>query len=116
MPASRPRPANTDSVITRLTVELTRPIPGGGPLALSTVVERFGRKVSVVAVSLPADGSEVAKVRSIRVRRVHLDLPEHLLANPERARLLKVVTSGWRGPPMAPRSRSTATAPNVTES
>jgi len=74
---------DVDWLITRLTIELTRPVPVGSPLALSTVVERPGRKVSVVAASLSSDGSEVAKVRALRVRRKHFTLPEHPLADPE---------------------------------
>ena len=59
-----------DWQITRLTVELTRPVPVGQPLRLSSEVERPGRKVSVVAASLSdADGNEVAKVRALRIRR-----------------------------------------------
>ena len=76
---------DTDWLITRLTIELTRPVPVGRPLALSTVVERAGRKVSVVAASLSTDGSEVAKVRALRVRRRSFALPEHPLAEPEMA-------------------------------
>jgi hypothetical protein len=74
---------DTDWLITRLTIELTRPVPVGRPLALSTVVERPGRKVSVVAASLSTDGIDVAKVRALRVRRRDFALPEHPLADPE---------------------------------
>ena len=74
---------DTEWTITRLTIELTRPVPVGRPLALSTVVERPGRKVSVVAASLSTDGTEVAKVRALRVRRRHFALPDHPLAEPE---------------------------------
>ena len=74
-----------DWVVTRLTVELTRPVPVGVPLALSTTIERPGRKVSVVAASLASDGREVAKVRSLRIRRRDFALPEHPLAEVEMA-------------------------------
>ncbi|MFK8025028.1 MAG: thioesterase family protein [Ilumatobacter sp.] len=67
--------------ITRLTIELTRPVPVGEPLRLTTDVERPGRKVSVVAASLSrSDGErlvEVAKVRALRIRRQQIDLPPH---------------------------------------
>lgn len=64
--------------ITRLTVELTRPVPVGEPLLMSTDVERGGRKVSVVAASLrTADGVEVAKVRALRIRHRDFALPAH---------------------------------------
>ena len=78
--------APTDGIewlITRLTVELTRPVPVGYPLALSTTVERPGRKVSVVAASLSSNGAEVAKVRALRVRSREFALPEHPLAEAE---------------------------------
>ncbi len=73
----------TDWLITRLTIELTRPVPVGIPLVLATDVERPGRKVSVVAASLAAEGTEVAKVRALRVRRRSFALPVHALADPE---------------------------------
>lgn len=74
---------DVDWLITRLTIELTRPVPVGVPLILATAVDRPGRKVSIVAASLSDDGTEVAKVRALRVRRRHFALPEHPLADPE---------------------------------
>ncbi|MGB3737557.1 MAG: thioesterase family protein, partial [Ilumatobacter sp.] len=69
--------------IARLTIELTRPVPVGEPLLLSSDVERGGRKVSVVAASLSdANGVEVAKVRALRIRRRHFTIPEHPTAPP----------------------------------
>ncbi len=74
---------SVDWQITRLTVELTRPVPVGRPLRLATEMERPGRKVSVVAASLNnADGVEVAKVRALRVRRRDFPLPIHPTAPP----------------------------------
>lgn len=69
-----------DWLIARLTIELTRPVPVGTPLALTTTVERAGRKVSVVAASLWQGTTEVAKVRALRIRRRHFDLAPHPLA------------------------------------
>lgn len=70
--------AETDWQITRLTIELTRPVPVDAPLRLASEVERGGRKVSVVAASLAdAGGTEVAKVRALRVRRHDFALPDH---------------------------------------
>jgi len=72
-----------DWLISRLTIELTRPVPIGLPLSLTTTVERPGRKVSVVAASLWQAGTEVAKVRGLRIRHLEFDLPPHALADPE---------------------------------
>lgn len=72
-----------DWQITRLTIELTRPVPVGEPLDLTSTVERPGRKVSVVAASLHHGDVEVAKVRALRVRRRAFALPDHPLAAPE---------------------------------
>jgi len=64
--------------ITRLTIELTRPVPVGVALALTTDVERPGRKVSVVAASLCTHtGGRRVEVAKVRIRRLDLDLPAH---------------------------------------
>jgi len=83
--------------IARLTIELTRPVPVGEPLLLTTDVERGGRKVSVVAASLgDEDGVEIAKVRALRIRQRDFPLPDHptpppaLLGEPGEGRLEKV--------------------------
>ena len=71
--------------IARLTIELTRPVPVGMPLDLTTTTERPGRKVSVVAAALrdvEAD-VEVAKVRTLRIRRRDFALPDHPVAPAE---------------------------------
>jgi|GEM_PF-140770 len=103
--------APSDWQITRLTIELTRPVPVGVPLALASTVERPGRKVSVVAASLttqPADGAtgvEVAKVRALRIRRSEFELPEHptlgseLAGTPGEGRLERV---SWAADDAAP--------------
>ena len=79
--------SGTDWQVARLTIELTRPVPVGEPLALSSVIERPGRAVSVVAASLAAGAgdasTEVAKVRALRIRREDLALPDHPVAEPE---------------------------------
>ncbi|MGA9277373.1 thioesterase family protein [Ilumatobacter sp.] len=81
--SERAADGGTDWLISRLTIELTRPVPVGVPLALTTTIERPGRKVSVVAASLWSNGTEVAKVRTLRIRRQDFDLPPHPLAPPE---------------------------------
>ncbi len=73
-----------DWQIARLTIELTRPVPVGVPLALRAEVERPGRKVAMVAAGLAsADGRDVAKVRALLIRRSEFALPDHPLAPPE---------------------------------
>jgi Thioesterase-like superfamily len=64
-----------DWQIARLTVELTRPVPVGVPLTLTTQVERPGRKVSLVAAVLSDGDTEVARARSLRIRTIDLELP-----------------------------------------
>ena len=61
--------------VARLTIELTRPVPVGRPLALAAEVERPGRKVSLVAAVLRDADTEVARVRALRIRRAPVDLP-----------------------------------------
>lgn len=65
-----------DWQIARLTIELTRPVPVGRPLTLTTDIERPGRKVSLVAARLDDEGTEVARVRALRIRRTDLGLPD----------------------------------------
>jgi len=75
------REATTDTApadgwqIARLTVELTRPVPVGRPLELRTQLERGGRRISLVAAVLSDDGTEVARVRALRIRRATFAIP-----------------------------------------
>jgi hypothetical protein len=68
-----------DWQIARLTIELTRPVPVGVPLTVSTEVERDGRKVSLVAVHLHDGDTEVARARSLRIRTKSLTLPDDVV-------------------------------------
>lgn len=65
--------------LARLSIELTRPVPVGRPLAVETVVERPGRKVSLVAAVLFDGETEVARVRALRIRHEQIDLPADLV-------------------------------------
>ena len=65
-----------DWQIARLTIELTRPVPVGRPLTLTTDIERPGRKVSLVSARLDDEETEVARVRALRIRRTDLELPD----------------------------------------
>jgi hypothetical protein len=62
--------------LARLSIELMRPVPVGRPLSLLTALERPGRRVSLVAAHLALDdGTEVARVRALRIRRGDDPLP-----------------------------------------
>lgn len=65
--------------IARLSIELTRPVPVGTPLTISTEVERDGRKVSLVAVRLHDGDTEVARARSLRIRTKHVALADDVV-------------------------------------
>lgn len=83
-------PTLTPMHISRLTVDLLRPVPIA-PLEVHTHVRREGKRIQVVDVSVTADGTEVVAARVLRVRRADLstvDLPR----GPRRA-----------GPPAVPR-------------
>lgn len=70
------RDSDDDWLVARLTIELTRPVPVGRPLTLTTEVERPGRKVSLVGGRLVDDDVEVARVRALRIRSTDLQLPD----------------------------------------
>jgi hypothetical protein len=59
-------------------IELTRPVPVDRPLRLDTVLDRPGRKVSVVATRLNDGEVTVTKSRAVRIRRSDLALPGDL--------------------------------------
>jgi hypothetical protein len=62
--------------LARLSIELMRPVPVGRPLSLHSTLERPGRRVSLVAAHLALDdGTEVARVRALRIRRGDDPLP-----------------------------------------
>ena len=54
-------------VVTRLTIELLRPVPLA-PLATAATVSRPGRKVQVVDARISAEGRDVAWGRALRIR------------------------------------------------
>lgn len=74
-----------DWQVSRLTVELTRPVPVGRELTITTEVERPGRRVSLVASRLTDGETEVARVRALRIRNQSMPLP------PETVRPLDVI-------------------------
>ena len=64
-------------VVTRLTVELLRPVPIA-PLRIVTRLGRPGKKVQVVEASLVVveSGTEVARATGLRMRRGRVLIPE----------------------------------------
>lgn len=80
----------TDLDVVRLTVELLRPVPLE-PLAVRVEIPRPGRRIQLVEVTLAlaSSGTEVARARALRIRRLPVALPfddpafaEHLEAEP----------------------------------
>ncbi len=69
-----------EMAIARLTVELLRPVPLS-PLAVATTVERPGRKVQLLGLSLIDGDREVGRARVLRIRTTHVELPETLSAD-----------------------------------
>lgn len=64
-----------DWFVSRLTVELERPVPVA-PLTIETTVTRPGRKVSLVDVTLADErGAVLARARAARIRRASVPLP-----------------------------------------
>jgi hypothetical protein len=68
----------TDWFVSRLTVELERPVPLE-PLTVQAHVLRPGRKVSVIDASIThaATGTVLARARALRIRRADVPLPHH---------------------------------------
>jgi hypothetical protein len=64
-----------DMFITRLTVELMRPV-ARVPLALKCRFVRPGRKVQLVEASLWSGEQEVARATALRIRRATVDVPQ----------------------------------------
>ena len=68
-----------DWQIARLTVEITRPVPVGRPITVSTDIERGGRKVSLIGVRLHDGDTEVARARGLRIRVQPSGLPDDVV-------------------------------------
>jgi hypothetical protein len=66
-----------EMAIARITIELLRPVPLS-PLTVETVVERPGRKVQLLGLSMRAGDSEVARARVLRIRTKSIELPSGL--------------------------------------
>jgi hypothetical protein len=69
--------------LTRITVELLRPVPVDVPLRTWAEIARAGRMVSLVDTGLSTeDGTEVARARVLRIRRAPVALPAGLVQEP----------------------------------
>jgi hypothetical protein len=70
-------PSDQEMFVTRLTVELLRPV-GRTPLAVRSRLVRPGRKVQLVEASLWNGEQEVARATALRIRRAEVDVPASL--------------------------------------
>lgn len=68
-------PSEQEMFVTRLTVELLRPV-GRSPLAVRSRMVRPGRKVQLVEASLWNGEQEVARATALRIRRAPVDVPQ----------------------------------------
>ena len=84
-------------MVTRLTVELLRPVPVAA-LAVDTRLLRPGRKVQLVGASLYAGDTEVARATALRIRTANLPVPDALRSPP---------------PPPGPDTARPSTSPGV---
>jgi hypothetical protein len=66
-------PTDGPMLVSRMTVELLRPV-GMAPLEVETSVPRPGRRVQLAAASVSAEGVEVARATALRIRTTDLKL------------------------------------------
>jgi hypothetical protein len=74
-------PSDVPMFVTRLTVELMRPV-GRTPLAVRSRMVRPGRKVQVLEASLWSAELEVARATALRIRTAEIAVPETVEALP----------------------------------
>ena len=84
---------SADMFVTRLTVELLRPV-GRVRLAVRCRLVRPGRKVQLVEASLWRDESEVARATALRIRSAAVDVPKDIEPPPH---ALPEPVGGWAG-------------------
>ncbi len=75
--APTPRPMN----ITRLTIDLKRPVPIA-PLSVDREVTREGRNIQTLAITLSAGGKEVVSASVLKVGARDLELPQDAHVEP----------------------------------
>lgn len=71
--------------LTRLTVDLMRPVPIG-ELTVDVAITREGRNIQTVAVTLSANGKTVVRASGLKVRKTGLDLPSDVVLPVQAAR------------------------------
>jgi hypothetical protein len=74
-------PTTTDMIVTRLTIDLMRPVPTR-PLGITTTVVRDGRRIQVVDALMEADGTVVARASAMRIRTADMPVPDHSARDP----------------------------------
>lgn len=65
-----------EMMVTRLTVDLMRPVPAR-PLRVTTRVERAGKRIQVVSARLADEDTEVALASALRLRIADVPIPQH---------------------------------------
>ncbi len=73
-------PAPVPMMVTRMTVDLMRPVTTA-PIEVTTRPVRTGRRIQVLEASLDQGGTEVVRATGLRIRTTDLAVPDH----PERA-------------------------------
>ena len=68
-------PSEVPMSVTRLTVDLQRPVPVG-ELEIDVNVTREGRNIQTSEVILSANGKQVARATALKIRKATLDIPE----------------------------------------
>lgn len=69
-------PAPVEMTVTRLTVDLLRPVPTA-PLAITTSVVREGRRIQLVDAEMTTAGVVVARASAMRIRTADVPVPDH---------------------------------------
>ena len=73
--------APTEMMVTRLTVDLMRPVPTV-PLVIETRAVRSGRRIQVLEGRMQADGTDVAAASALRLRIADVPVPKHARREP----------------------------------
>lgn len=93
-------PAREPMQVTRMTFDLLRPIPVA-PLEIKIDVQRAGRKIQVLNVTLSHQDVVCVRASVLKVRRLDVELPEHVvdeqvtLPGPEQGRETQALFSRW---------------------